>query len=72
MGLSRLKDPEVFKEKQEKYQEIVEKYLQERCGYNWIGVIKTYLNKKWHIKISRIITPTDLIYSNRLKLIAYA
>ncbi len=46
--------------------------LKRGIAYDWMGVLRTYLRKRWRIPLRAPPTPGDLIYANFLELIAYA
>ncbi len=71
LGLYRLKQQISFESK-EKMHDFSEDKLRKQTRYNWKGVVKLYLKKKFKIPIDAGPSPADIIYGNKLQLIAYA
>jgi hypothetical protein len=73
VGLYRI--PELSDDDRKKMLEFLDTMAPAITGYNWRGVIRVFLNKRFGIPYRRRsteVTPNEMIYQNYLRLICYA
>jgi hypothetical protein len=72
IGLYRIKDLVLNEQQKEASQKKLEDSLKQQIKFDWLGILKVFLIKKFNLPIRHRATPAELIYSNKFELISYA
>lgn len=72
IGLYRIKDIVLNEPQKENFAKYIENSLKQQIKFDWLGIFKVFLIKKFNLPLSHRATPAELIYSNKFELISYA